>query len=225
VRDVQFVKTNVPPNANAKYAELSAELEKVVGRLEDDASNQMTGWRLGRAATQNLRSAVRTLRDMHLKPISMIAYALKKEIPGIESATRLPQRRLPVTKLAASARAVRDNAKRYEQAFVDSGRDPDFIAKLDAAISAVERVWLSQARALGMQVGATGAIDDDIHRARQLVTMLDCQILTGYADDAAKLAEWRSAKRVRAKSGVRSEEVSIETATVENPQSLVMLAA
>ena len=229
-RSVQFVKTNVPPNANAKYAELSAELEKAVEQLAEDARDQVVGRRMGRAKTQSLRSAVKTLREMHLRPISMIGQALKREVPGIDSATRLPRRRQPVTKLAADARAVRDNAKRYEQLFVDSGRDPDFVAQLDAAITDIERLQLEQARALGMQVGATGALVDDIYRARQLETMLDCQILTGFADDQAKLAEWRSAKRVRAKSGASRDEAPIESEEVvaeviEVPQPRLMVAA
>ena len=211
-RTVQFVKTNTPPGANGKYAELAGRLETVVGELQANARNQVLGRRMSRAKTQAVRAAIKALRDTHLRPLSRIAQALKEEIPGIERATNLPRRRRHVTKLAAEARGVRDNAKRNEQVFVDSGRDPDFIAKLDAAIAEMVELHREHACAIGFQVGATAGVAQAIRHARRLVMLLDCQMLTGFADDQAKLAEWRLAKRVQAKSGARREEAPIEVA-------------
>jgi hypothetical protein len=225
-RTAQFVKTNTPPGANGKYAELAGQLEQVVGELQADARDQVLGRRMSRATTQAVRAANKTLRDTHLRPISRIAHAMKDEIPGIERATHLPRRRLHVTKLAAEARGVRDNAKLYEQVFVDSGRDPDFIAKLDEAIAEMVELYREHSRAIGFQVGATAGVAQDIRYARRLVTLLDCQVLTGFADDQAKLAEWRLAKRVQAKSGARREEAPVEIeGVVEAPQPRLVVAA
>jgi hypothetical protein len=226
-RTAQFVKTNTPPGANGKYVEHVGQLETVVGDLRADARDQVLGQRMSRAKTQAVRAAIKTLRETHLRPISRIAFALKDEIPGIERATHLPRRRLHVIKLAAEARGVRDNAKRYEQVFVDSGRDPDFIAKLDAAIAEMVERHKEHARAIGFQVGATAGVVQDIRQARRLVTLLDVQVLTGFADDEAKLAEWRSAKRVQAKSGARREEAPIarEEVAAEVAQPRLSVAA
>jgi hypothetical protein len=62
------------------------------------------------------------------------------------------------------------------------------------------------------------------------VTLLDCQVLTGLADDQAKLAEWWSAKRVQAKSGARREQAPIGkeerlAEVAEVPQPRLMVAA
>jgi hypothetical protein len=225
-RTAQFVKTNTPPGANGKYADLAGQLEKVVGELQADARDQVLGRRMSRATTQSVRAAIKRLRETHLRPLSRIAHAMKEEIPGIERATHLPRRRLHVTKLAAEARGVRDNAKLYEQVFVDSGRDPDFIAKLDEAIAEMVERHREHARAIGFQVGATAGVAQGIRHARRLETLLDCQVLTGFADDQAKLAEWRSAKRVQEKSGARHEDAPIEREQgIESPQPRLMVAA
>lgn len=104
---------------------------------------------------------------------------------------------------------------------MEGGRNPDFIAQLDAAIAEVERVHLDRARVLGSQVGSAVGIVMDTRRARQLLTLLECQIVTGFAEDGAKLAEWRSAKRVRAKSCVPREEVQV--AAVEAGEAALQL--
>lgn len=51
-RAVQFVKSNTPPNANAKYAEIAGEFERVVAELGQGGGDQETCHRMGRATTQ-----------------------------------------------------------------------------------------------------------------------------------------------------------------------------
>ncbi len=207
-RTAEFVKTHVPPNANAgsgSYVKLGRELELAVAELERAASDQALGRRLSMAATRTMEASVKRLRNHHLKPLAMIARAVAEDVAGISSAVRMPRRRIGVTRLSAEARAMRGSAARYEALFVANGRDSAFLSQLDDAIEAMEEAFMAQARAVGHQVGATAAVEQGIRRARRLVMLLECQIVTGYEEDDVALTEWRAAKRVRQGGGRREE--------------------
>jgi hypothetical protein len=156
-----------------------------------------------------LPAAVRLLRDRHLKPIVAIARATSDRLVGIDRACRLPQRRLPVTMLAAEANAVRQAAEAHAQWFVDHGRDAEFLTQLDGAVAEMLRVQMRRERTTSLHVGATAALMQHLTRARRLVEILDCHVLSVFESDGAKLAEWRVARRVQAKPGARREAVEV----------------
>jgi len=225
-RTVQFVKAHVPPNANAgngSYAKLGRALELAVAELEQAASDQALGRRVSQAATRAVYASVKRLRDWHLKPLAVIARAVAEDEPGISRAVRMPRRRIGVTRLSAEARGMRDSARKYEQLFVANGRDSAFLSQLDQAIETMEAAFIEQARMVGHQVSATAAVAQGIRRARRLVMLLECQIVTGYEEDDVALAEWRTAKRVHLKQGGgRREEV--EEVTVNEEREMVLEA-
>src|SRR5688500_7255663 len=209
------------PSAHAKEppAGICRELNEVVSRAERAAVHQGSGHRLERAATRELRAAVRTLRDRHLKPIAQMARAARDSNPGLDIACRTPRRRMPVTLLAAEARAVRVGIEPLAEWFVNHGREPEFLAELEAAVVEMERVQMRRSRAELLHVGATSALAHHLRRARQLVEFLDCHVQSVFAGDAVKLAEWGVAKRVQRKPGVRREVVSEELPVVlEEPR-------
>lgn len=195
------------------------ELRDVVARAERAAVHQGAGHRLARAATQELYAAVRVLRNEHLKPIAQIARALRDQLPGLDRACRTPRRRMPSTLLAAEARAVRDVARAHEQWFVASGRRPEFLMKLDEAVVAMEQAWIRRERQVLLQVEATSALLLYLRLARQLVEILDCHVLSAFSGDEVKLAEWRVARRVQEKSGVRRN-VGARAAGAGSPESV-----
>jgi len=206
-RTVTFVKTHVPPNANATYAKLGQELADAVEVLRQCAAGQKRGRKERMAATQAVHAAEEHLRERHLKPLSMIARALGAEGPGIVETMRMPRRRCGVMRLAVEASAMRASATKYAAVFVENGRHPEFLQQLDSAIEALRECYLEQARAMGERVGSTVGLEEGMKRARRLVMLLECQIVAGYVEQPAMLAEWRSAKRVQVKTGVKNGEV------------------
>ena len=187
-----------------------AELNEAVARAERAAAHQVVGLRSSQDATRSLRNAVRTLRSRHLAPISMIARALGDDVP-IQHACRLPRRRVPVMLLVATAGGVRETATQYADVLIAHGRPPSFLGELDAAIAEVQRMVRRRDRATGLHVGATAALAFYLKRARKLVELLNCHVLTVFAEDEARLAEWRAARRVHL-TGSRSRGEVLDTA-------------
>lgn len=198
---VQDWLTRHAPRQGTPIARVLAEYCDVVARVERAAAHQVTGLREGLDATRALRAAVRALRDEHLRPLSVIARAARDVSSGFENACRLPDRRLPVTKLLAEARAIREVAEKQSALFIHFGRGEDFVARLDAAIAEVVSKRRRRDRAKSLHVGATAGLRVHIRRARNLLEILDCHVVSAFADDHAWLAEWRLMRRVQLKPG------------------------
>jgi hypothetical protein len=189
----------LPPPGS--YGEPKNLLDDVVARLTTHSNDQVAGGRFGKADTQAQKTLRKVLREQHLKPIAKIAGAVLRGSPGIDKATRMPKPQLTTTQLIAEAGAFRVAATLYEQAFVRNGRPADFIARLDAATEALRQAQLGKARNLGKAIGAKGGMSDEIIRGRDAVEMLDAIVTTSFAGNSEVLAQWRSAKRIRATSG------------------------
>lgn len=201
-----FASDNVPPGANDKYAQLVNELNELVDRLDKDAHDQAHGQHNAEAKTQQVIAAKKALRDFHLKPIAATARVLMSDAhEEVKNATRLPARNLGMQKLLAEAKSIREAVVKYEKLFIENGRSQDFIAQLDRAVSEVEQRYLERHGPRALRAGSTAGLAQDIRRARRLVTLIECQILTGYARDPVKLKEWQMAKRVHGKPGPKRE--------------------
>lgn len=199
---VQDWLTRNAPREGTPIARVLAEYRDVVARVERAAAHQVTGCREGLDATRALRGVVRALRDEHLRPLSVIARAARDESIVFENACRLPDRRLPVTKLLAEARAIREVAEKQSALFIHFGRREDFVARLDGAIAEVVSKQRRRDRAKSLQVGATAGLRVHLRRARSLLEILDCHVVSTFADDHARLAEWHLMRRVQLKPGV-----------------------
>jgi hypothetical protein len=144
---------------------------------------------------------VRKLREKHLAPIAQIARALLAEAPGIEKALRMPDYYMSPLRLVAEAMAIRDAAWLYEPQFIRAGQPQNFLEQLDAAIEALREAIRAKEERLGEQVGSSAGIAADIKRGRRVIDVLDTIVKDAFRGDDAVLAEWRSAKRVRARPG------------------------
>jgi len=198
---VQAFVADHPLAPPGSYGEPKTLLDDAVARLTTHSNEQVAGGRLGKADTQAQKTLRKVLREQHLKPIARIASATLRGSPGIDKATRMPKFRLTTTQLIAEAGAFRTAASLYESVFVRNGRPADFLAKLDAATEALRQAQLGKARNLGKSIGAKGGMTDEIVRGRDAVDMLDAIVTTSFAGNGEVLAEWRSAKRIRATSG------------------------
>jgi hypothetical protein len=196
VRVQDWLRRHAPAMAHPSVARRLGELGVVIAGAERAAARQSEGLRSKEDATQELKGAVRKLRRRHLKPISAIAQALGDELQ-VQQACRLPRRRVPVMVLLAVAGGVRDVAGRHAEWFIECGRPPEFASQLDDAIAEVRRMVRRRDRAMFLHVGATAALVQHLKKARQIVELLNCQVLSAFDGDEARLAEWRNARRVR----------------------------
>ena len=233
-RAQEFVKRNDSTLLAGERGETRRRLfetfHALVGRAWRAAVHQEYGLRARMEGTQRLRAAVRTLRQRHLKPLSQISTACEVDVPGIRSVLGLPAPKISVTSLVTQADAVREQAAQHQALLVAMGRDAGFVTQLDDAIAAVRRAQRQRDRALGLQVGATAALEAHLLKARRHLLLLENIVAEVYQEDGARLAEWRQAKRVQRKPGRAAGDTSepaVEAAlpaTEPTPLRLVSVA-
>jgi hypothetical protein len=212
-----------PPPETPGYATQKKLFDEIVASLTDNAENQVSGRRLRHAEVPRQVGLKKALREQHLAPIAQIARATLSDLPAIDKALRMPSESLSALRLVAEASAMRAAAAQYEAKFVEAGRPADFVKQLDDAIEAVRLSMIGKARYLGQQVGGSAGIERDLKRGRQSVEVLDTIVKDAFRGDKGVLAEWRSARRVRAvpggTNGTGSEAAPHTTAPVRTPVS------
>jgi hypothetical protein len=98
--------------------------------------------------------------------------------------------------LLNAARAFAADAVAFQAAFVSTGLAADFIAHLNADITAFEAAITTKGAAQGTQAGATGGLESTGHAAAVALHVLDTIVKNTYKNNPAKLAEWATARHV-----------------------------
>ena len=167
-----FLAANPAPPP-ASYGAPKKLLDEVIAKLTGHSTDQVAGGRLSRAETQRQKQLRKTLRELHLMPIAKIAKATLRDAAGIEKALKMPDPRMPTTKLIAEANGIVDAVTQYAPTFVTNGRPENFLAQLKGAIEELRLSTLGRARNVGRKVGARAGLGDQIQRGRDAVEMLD----------------------------------------------------
>ena len=191
-----FVQVNQVPVGAA-----GTLLGDVVTQLVTHGRDQQSGVRLSRHASQRRASLLATLRSEHLRPIATVASGVLVGSPGLDAALRLPEARVPATRMLADARAVRDAVVPYAATFVANGRTADFLERLDGAIAALEASVMERARTAQLQAAAAKGLREEIRRGRKAVAMVDAIVQVHFRAQPAMLAAWRAARRMQAVRG------------------------
>ncbi len=121
----------------AKRREQLDAAEKEVAALNDkmQGSGPGSSKRSDTIVAKNLRVALRT---KHMNPISAEGLLYLDGMPGIEDMLRLPPTRLSDQKLVDAAKRIINNVRPYRDTFIENGWTPDFIARADGAVKALE---------------------------------------------------------------------------------------
>ena len=175
-------------------------LDDVVVRLEDHTVEQSTMRLQVLGDTNRQRQLARELRAQHMRPVATFARANIRNVPELVALTTTG-RKLGGYALATAAEAMAEAAKPYEQQFLDAKFPADFLAALVALAGAVRASFDARSKKIGQRSGATKGIAAELARGRTAVATLDAVVTKQLAGDEARLAEWRSAKRVTNKGG------------------------
>lgn len=157
----------------------------------------------GSAARQATRRKSALLAEVRadLVGLSETARALEDEKPDLQSQFKLPPNARDDA-LLASARAqlailtAPTTGAALVELFVDYGMRADFVADLQADITAADEANAQQDTHGGDRRGDTLAIDTQIERGIKAVAKLDAYCANKYRDDAAKLGRWKSASHL-----------------------------
>ena len=85
----------------------------------------------------------------------------------------------------------------FSNVFVAAGLPTDFIARLEAAASALLGSLSDRAQSRGKRSGPTKGLKSRLAGGRKIVHILDAFVKSALKDDPALLANWNSVKRVR----------------------------
>jgi thioester reductase-like protein len=192
-----FLSANPPPTAAPNYGAQRQELDETIARLNALLGDQSAGQKESRDDTRRQKAVRKTLREMHLAPISRIAKTFLPNTPTIQKALSMPSGQLSTRKLIAEAVGMRTSAARYADEFIANGRPADFLAQLDATIEALRQTQLGKARSVGRHVGAKAGLAQELARGRRAVQMLDAMVLDAFSGNQELLAKWKIAKRVQ----------------------------
>ncbi|MGH7638466.1 MAG: hypothetical protein ACREOK_12530 [Gemmatimonadaceae bacterium] len=192
-----FLEANPAPD-NAGIAQAKAALDAVLAELTDHSSAQVAGGQLSRFERRRVESLMKKLRDQHMKPIATIAKGEIDAQPGITEALRMPEGGTGPVTLLAAARAMLTSASKFQPTFVRHGRPEDFLDQFGAAIDAIEEALVGQSQNIGTKVGARAGLAKALQRGRRAVEILDPLVKIAFEGNAVVLAQWATAKRVRA---------------------------
>jgi hypothetical protein len=99
-------------------------------------------------------------------------------------------------KLLNTARAHAADAVAFSAPFITLGLPTDFIAHLNADIAALEAAIGTKGAGQTAQGGATGGIEDTVHKAAIALHVVNTIVRNTYKNNPTRLAEWLVASHV-----------------------------
>jgi hypothetical protein len=172
------------------------KLADAIAALSTHVSGQAGSNLASRGATQKHYALRQVLIRRHMAPVARIAAADLPHTPELLP-LRMPSRNLPAEKLAAAAYGMAMAAIPFTAVFTAAGLPGDFAGQLTAAADAMTAVLDDRAQERNTQRGATAGLKAKLAAGRKIVHVLDAFVTDAVADDAALLASWNGAKRVR----------------------------
>lgn len=179
---------NTPGNKKAK------ELAALITEIQTLDATQTSGFDDKRQSHAVKDTAEDNLRE-DLEMINFAAKAFADEVPGAEEKFRLPRSQNEQV-LLAKARSFLADAEPLEAKFIECGLPADFLADLQADITAFEQAAAAADSAGEAHSAATGALADAFKRGMSLSGKLGSIVKIKYRDNAGKLAAWTTASHL-----------------------------
>jgi len=194
VRDfVETVKDSF--TAGSKGAQSIAHVEQLVEQLTTLDASHATNRRAALAGTSGKSDTREELRAM-LRRISKTARAIGMDDPALKDRFRLPDTNPNSQTLLGTARSILAEATPLKARFIEYGHTDDFLDTLGEKISAFESFATQQNTGVSARKADSAAIDSALDAVDEEIARLDAIIRNKFADDAARLAAWESARRV-----------------------------
>jgi hypothetical protein len=213
-RSLEFLRAHVPATPPAVFTEQLASLAHAVERLTALAVGQDAGRRAARSETRAIATASGTLVERHMRPIAHLARALLQDVPGVERAVVLPDRREHPERLTAAAGALTELAEAHAARLVEAGLPPTFVAELRGATAAVRDAVARREASRRRQSGATSTVKGEMARGHRAMALLDALLPHVLGDDEELLAEWRSTRRVGRRGRAGQAEPTVPAAGI-----------
>lgn len=191
-----FFEKNAETLAGVVNSGTRAKLLAAIADLELYGDQQAAARGAAKNATKVVQALRKTLIEDHMTVVSAIGRAELPDTPELAN-LRMPRGNPSVTRLAAAAYEMADSAQANAPVFVTAGLAEDFAEQLKRASDAMLEARHQRNINVGLRSGATKGLRTKLASSRKLVHVLDRMVRTAIKRDAALLATWRYARRVR----------------------------
>jgi hypothetical protein len=197
LRAVQtFLNDNGDKLAGVVKTGARQQLDDAIVELTTHATEQQGNHLAAQGNTKKKRTLQLVLRRDHMAPIARIARAELPPTPEVEP-LKMPRGRPTAERLVALADGMASAATPFADTFISAGLPTDFIARLNAATSAMVSAVDDRNQNRVKRGGATTGLKRKLGRARRIVHVLDAFVQTALKDDPELLKSWTMVKRVR----------------------------
>ncbi len=177
------------PRITKRREQLTAA-EKEVAALSE---MQGSGKRSDTIVAKNLRVA---LRRQHMNPMNADGLLYLDGMPGIDDMLRLPPTRVSDQKLVDAAKRIIDTVRPYRETFIENGWKPDFIARADRAVKALEKHVKDPGANANLRSNARRSLPKALLKGRQIIKSITRLVQDELADDVGAQKLWMRAKRI-----------------------------
>ena len=179
----------------AERREQLAVAEKEVATLYDEmqGSGPGSGKRSDTIATTNLRVA---LRAQHMNRLNADGLLYLDGMPGIEDTLRLPPTRVADQKLVDAAKRIIDGVRPHRDTFIKYGWTPDFIARAEQAVEALENNMKHPGAIANRGSRARASLPKALLKGRKIIKSITRLVQDELANDAGARKMWMQAKRI-----------------------------
>ncbi len=180
-------------------AQASAQFTRVSNAhaaMEAFIADQTSGSSSAAVAAKSLLKAAARRR---MRDYARTAQAMTYDDPGIEKEFKMPAGNSDST-IIARGRQMMEVVLIKQAAFTALGMPPSRRAELIAILDDIEAKGTEKDTAEQSKVGATAGIDSEIDEGMEAATILDAIMRNFYRDDDVTLAEWRTARHIKAAS-------------------------
>lgn len=192
---LRFAAANPAILAFSRVPTLLAVIQSAADSVDAAAADQVFGRDLATGGVVTRRENARQLRDF-LKDLARVGRSLDPETyPGITAKFILPRSKA-IAALTAFARTIVATTTALEPEFLARGFPGDFLATLQAHITALDQATDTKIQGLQKRVGSTSALK---HRAADGVRAaqeLDAIMRAHLRNDPVTLAVWKHARHI-----------------------------
>lgn len=142
----------------------------------------------------------RTLRTEEMQPIASIVRARLFDLPTEKMRKfEVPPADVSDVTLILAARSMADAATEYYSVIRGEGLDDEFIDRLRAAATELERAVFARDGARGRRRGAGVSLVVQSRLGREVLRVLSAFVIRGFAHRPDRIAEWFTAIRIKRK--------------------------
>lgn len=188
---------------NATIAAPLKELDGIIERMSDHGITQDSLHRRTRAFTVAIGDAARSLRRDLMRPARLASRTVFPTVDNgataLRSVMRMPSSSGDYEALAVAAHAFANAVEEHAAAFTLAGLPKDFSARIRKAADDFVTLIDTRSKEDQRRMAATQGLAVESQRGVAIVRLLDALVEPVLRSDAARLAEWQKATRIRSR--------------------------